>query len=44
MQHNHTITISLVENLGNDLFSGYIVFEDTKIYFDKIINTRNQEK
>ena len=36
----------MLENLGNDLFSGYIVFEDTKIYFDKRINTftRNQDK
>ena len=33
----------MLENLGNDLFSGYIV-EDTKIYFDKHINTWNQEK
>ena len=46
MQHNNTIIISLVENLGNDLFSGYIVGEDTNIYFDKRISTctRNQEK
>ena len=29
----------MVETLGNDLFSGHIVFEDTKIYFDKRINT-----
>ena len=34
----------MLENLGNDLFSGYIVGEDTKIYFDKSVNTRNQEK
>ena len=29
----------MLENLGNDLFSGYIVGEDTKTYFDKRINT-----
>ena len=44
LQYNNTISISMLENLGNDLFSGYIVGEDTKIYFDKRINTWNQEK
>ena len=46
LQYNNTISISMLENLGNDLFSGYIVCEDTKIYFDKRINTltSNQEK
>ena len=34
----------MLENLGNDLFSGYIVGEDINIYFDKRINTWNQEK
>ena len=44
LQYNNTISISMLENLGNDLFSGYIEFEDINIYFDKSINTRNQEK
>ena len=46
LQYNNTISISMLESLGNDLFSSYIVFEDTKIYFDRRISTctRNQEK
>ena len=44
LKYNNTISISMLEDLGNDLFSGYIVGEDRKIYFDKSVNTRNQEK
>ena len=44
LQYNNTISISMLENLGNDLFSGYIVFDDINIYFDKSVNTWNQEK
>ena len=44
LQYNNTISISMLENLGNDLFSCYIVGEDINIYFDKSVNTWNQEK